>query len=271
MFTPKKVSINIIVKRGWMRPVLMLALVSAMLAGCASPAPAPAPTETSAPQQAAVEPTTEPTSEPTTTLLPATATQAPSPVVEPSATPTPASLPAAAVNPDGFQAWCMPEKAAYVQSVSQSEVMPEGGRAGTENQGVMRLQFPVTSCTFVYTFNQKLPDGVELQVFDYLASRPFLKVKLSPSQENPNVGFAFVNHAYIQNPPYWQVSYRFELHGSDDSVLSTNTVTLFKSQVANCFDGSTPDPITLRCPSADYREPEPHPTEAPPALTPPVG
>ncbi len=176
---------------------------------------------------------------PVPTLPPSpTATLAPTAIPEPTATATQAVLEAT------FSAWCLPN-GVYLPETGYA--MPEGAASSRQVDGVTILDGIVQSCTFVYTFNQPMPAGMQMALFD---TRPesWFTYPLIQAADNPNIGYAFVNHEFVVNLPYWEVNYRFELQDAAGTTVKSDDVRILRPQnVGYCFGGTLPDPITLKC------------------------
>ena len=167
----------------------------------------------------------------------------------PTDTATP--VPPLAVAQDGVTAWC----------VSFKDPNPLGGTADTPSyarmgkvvKGVLNLNVAHGTCTFVFTFNQALPAGTELQALNASGDQAWTKAALTPVSSNPKQGFATLNHPMLNSPSYWQVTYPFDLVASDGSILWKSNVLLYKTFPGLCWEGSTPDPVTLFLPAQRYR------------------
>jgi len=65
---------------------------------------------------------------------------------------------------------------------------------------------------------------------------------------DPFTGYVNLDHYFIVDPPYWQVTYQVSVISPDGVVLWENPVVFKRSwQPAPCPDGRLPDPITLDC------------------------
>lgn len=233
---------------------LALLVVLITLTGCGS-SPTAAPTQVEA---QAVEPTA--TLAPTETSLPtatATATQAPTETPEPTATeePTATPIPALAVLEGGFDAWCMPESYAGTQPTGPDA--PEVARRLTITNDQIEVGIPASYCVLAAQFNQNVPEGAQMYLYD--SGSPFLKRDLKITEGRPDVGWIMVDHPYVVNPPYWEVTYRVAVVDSAGKELWSNPVKFAKPIPAECPYGGLPDPITLWCTKTDPWEIEPWP------------
>lgn len=232
--------------------------VMVLLAGCAQAAPvatespaAEPPTATAAevvPPTATLEPSPTPTQAPTATLEPS-----PTPTQPPTTTP----VPALAVQQEGFDAWCAPIEYAGTSPASQDapayavKMMIKGEQA--------ELHIPASYCVLSFQFNQPVPDGAALTLFD--GANPFLKLPLKAAEGLPNVAWASVTHHYVINPPLWYVDYRLSVAGPDGKELWSQPARFARTQPGLCPDLTYPDPVTLYCNPFDPREIEPHPED----------
>jgi len=225
---------------------LLVILSAGALAGCfpaATPAAEaatqtlPPPTDTVAPPPTATE-----------TVMPSeTPTEVPTATTVPTATATP--VPPLAVVQDGVSAWC----------VSFRDPNPMGGtadaptyaRIGKVVNGKLNLNVSRGSCTFVFALNQPVPAGAELQVLDASSGKAWTKAALNPVSSDPNRGYATLTHPMLNDPNYWQITYPFALVAPDGTILWKSDVMLYKTFPGLCWEGSTPDPVTLFCPLSD--------------------
>ncbi len=240
--------------------VLLLAVLLSLVACSSAPTqPAPLATPTAALPAATVPPIPSPTA-PAPTLAPTSVpTAVVSPTLAPSPSPSPA--PALAVLEQGFQVWCMPIDAPV--SAVMAAAAPSGARIGVYKDLYKETQviIPASTCTLAYTFNQALPADVTLEAHYFYGGAAWLTKALTPAAENSTVGILVLDQPDVINPPLWQVSYQFVVK-SGGQELRRDTVNFYK-QVERCWEGSLPDPVTLDCPHADVREPEPHPDVTP--------
>ncbi|NPV56376.1 MAG: hypothetical protein HPY76_06880 [Anaerolineae bacterium] len=194
----------------------------------ATPIP-PAATATQAP----------PTPEPSPTSAP---TALPSPTLEPTAT----AVPALAMLPDGLSGWCLP-----VGDPTAANSTPDAKPAGavdvvTENDQVNVIG-EFSRCYFFAAFNQPLPDGVLIKFFD--GGSNFYQSAVQPLSTDPNTGWALVDHTYLVNPPAWELYFRIDVVAVDDTPFYTSTYHVARGWEPNmCWNGTLPNPITLRCP-----------------------
>jgi hypothetical protein len=225
---------------------LLVLLVAGAMAGCAA-APTPTPTPTQTPPSPPTG-TVAPSLTPTAIVLPSdTPTEVPTAITVPTDTATP--VPPLAVAQDGVTAWCVSFR--DPNPLGGTPDAPSYARMGKVVNGVLNLNVSRGSCTFVFTFNQTLPAGTELQALNASGDQAWTKAALAPVSSNPKQGFATLNHPMLNNPSYWQITYPFALVASDGSILWKSNVLLSKTFPGMCWEGSTPDPVTLFCPLRD--------------------
>lgn len=186
---------------------------------------------------------------PTDTPLPIpTATEVP----PPTSTPTNTPLPPLAIESDGFSAWCIPIDTLVSKEYEKEPWrMPEVAKPSYIRDDRPNLYLPVVSCTFVYTFNQPVPAGSELQVFQGTDSEPWLSAELIPVPDNPNIAYAILTHPMIINPPVWVITYPMYIVSLDEPDLWAEEIIMRRWEPEPCWDGSWPDPVTMWCPIED--------------------
>lgn len=180
----------------------------------------------------------------TATPLPPTPT--PENTATPTASPTPDVL---VVLPDGFTPWCMPNETTYSpEDLARTGEMPQNARAGEiGDSGLMELIIQVQSCTLMFNFNQPVPEGTVVKIYD-LNPSPFLTIPMTVVSENPTKAFVTVVNPYIIDPPYWSIEYRIEVVDPTGQILWLQPVVFRRSGVIGyCWDGSLPDPVTYQC------------------------
>jgi hypothetical protein len=242
--------------------VLFLAVLLSLAACSSAPTTQPAPlaTPTAALPMATIPPTSvEPVASPTAPAPTLAPTTEPTAVVLPTLAPSPVA--ALAVLEQGFQVWCMPTDAPV--SAVMPIAAPSGARIGVYKDVFKETQviIPASTCTLAYTFNQPVPADVTLEAYYFYGGAAWLSKTLTPAAENTTVGTLILDQPDVINPPLWQVSYQFVVK-SGGKELRRDTVNFYKL-VNRCWEGSLPDPVTLDCPHADVREPEPHPDVTP--------
>jgi hypothetical protein len=227
---------------------LLVVLVAGALTGC-FPAATAAPTETVPPPPPPTE-TIAPPPTATNTLVPTdTPTEAPpTATLVPTDTATPTLAPLA-VAQDGITAWCVSSK--DPNPLGGTADVPSYARMSKVVNGHLNLNVSRGSCTFVFAFNQPAPAGVELQVLDDNSNKAWAKAALSPSGSDPKSGYASLTSPMLNDLNYWMITYPFALVAADGTVLWKDDVVLYKTFPGLCWEGSTPDPVTLFCPLSD--------------------
>lgn len=181
-------------------------------------------------------------------LQPATSTPEPTVVPtatpEPTFTPMPSPTPTLGVEESGFSAWCVPNS---LNVSAQGYAKPEGAQVSRQKDGFTEVDGIVRYCAFVYTFNQPIPDGMQVALYD-TRTEPWFIYPLTRAADNPAIGYFFTNHEYIVNLSYWEVDYRFEVQDAAGAVLRSDEIHILRPQnVGYCFGGYLPDPVTLKC------------------------
>ena len=221
-------------------------LILVLLAGCgsaAAPAPAtatsPAPAEPTSVSTNTLAPT--PTSPPTATAVPPTATPVP-----PTDTPLPTATPALAVVPDQLSAYCLPED---MLPPTDPANPPANARQGQFSESGLEINnLPASTCTLLFTFNQRMPQGVTFQLYELNNATPWLKAELTPLPDQPNSAYVTLKHSYVVAPPYYDISYNFSLNGPDGSPLMQAQANLHRWKPKLCWNGRYPSLKTGRCP-----------------------
>ena len=227
---------------------LLVILMAGALTGC-FPAATPAPTETPPPPPPPTETLAPPPTATNTALPTETPTEAPTPTATLAPTDTATPIPALAVVQDGVTAWC----------VSYRDPNPLGGtadapsyaRMGKLVNGKLNLNVSRGSCTFVFAFNQPAPAGAELQILNDNSNTAWTKAALNPVSSDPKRGFAVLTNPMLNDSAYWQITYPFTLVAADGTILWKDDVLVYKTFPGLCWEGSTPDPVTLFCPLSD--------------------
>jgi hypothetical protein len=165
--------------------------------------------------------------------------------VQPSSTSTPETL---AVLPQGVAAWCVPHSTSPENTIPVTGSAPENAVSAEWVDGMLTVITQVESCTFTVAFNKPFPDGIHLQVQD-LGPKPFVDVVLTPMQGDPTQGYVELEHPFLVDPPFWQVTYMLSIAEGDSTVLWTQPVLFRRSSLPlPCPEGGYPDPVTMQCP-----------------------
>jgi hypothetical protein len=191
----------------------------------------PLPTNTEIPTQTAVPPTA--TALPTETPLP-----------------SPTAIPALAVNPDGFSAWCYPdEQITAPPSGKGISKAPEGSNKSTVVDGVPNVPIPGYSCNYVFEFNQPAPEGLKVEIYDWLQKKPAFNLPLDVASDNPNAAVLSTTNTYLSKRIFWEYTYKFIVKDKDGNELWNNPVKLnVPWRPAICLAGVYPKASSLRCP-----------------------
>ena len=104
----------------------------------------------------------------------------------------------------------------------------------------------------VFESTSQINSGSKVRVKQTHNNLSFYDVDLTPSNVNPNIGYAHILHGYVVNPPLWGVTYIIEAVDSNGSVLWSDEILFRRTQPELCWDGSTPDPISMWCPKEDW-------------------
>jgi hypothetical protein len=154
---------------------------------------------------------------------------------------------------NGLTGWCMPVDSAAPGDTDYGRYgMPTTGRPGVVENGINIMHIPGQYCTFVFEFSSQIGTGGKVEVKQTHNNLTFYEVDLIPSAANPNVGYAHLYHNYVVNPPLWGVTYLIEAVDANGTVRWSGEVLFQKTQPDLCWDGSTPDPVTLWCPKNDW-------------------
>jgi len=204
-----------------------------------SAAPASVPTQI----EAAVATST---AEPSPTLVSPTATTEPTVTSQPSAT----AIPVLALVENGFSAWCYPDgqTTAPPSGVGQA-IMPVGARASTVVDGVPEVAIPNYSCNYVFEFNQKAPEGLTVEIYDWLQKKPVFTLPLTPATDKPTAAVLYTKNAYLSKMVFWEYTYKFIVKDKAGTELWNNPVHLnvpWRPKI--CLAGVLPKATTLRCP-----------------------
>jgi hypothetical protein len=192
--------------------------------------------------------TVENTLEPSPTLALPTETAIPSPTATPIPSPTP--VPQLGMVEDGFSAWCYPEgNITAPPSGVGLAVAPEGARVSTIEEGIPQVAIPNYSCNYVFEFNQKAPEGLTLEIYDWLQKQPVFTLPLMPATDNPNAAVLYTTNSYLTKLVFWEYTYTFIVKDANGQELWNSPVHLNASwRPAICLAGVLPKATTLRCP-----------------------
>ena len=192
-----------------------------------------------------VLPTDKPTNIPTEMPSP-TATNEPTlePTTEPTFTPTPEL----SLMEEGLQMWSIPQGNVYFTSSTKysQDFFPDASLGYIEKEK-MNVRVPASMVVVEVAFNQEVPEDLVFKVFYLNTDKEWLSAAINRSTENPNKGYFLLNHNFILDPPFWEITYLAKLVGSGDKVFWEKDLRLFKPLPNSCWDGSLPDPVTFYC------------------------
>ena len=154
---------------------------------------------------------------------------------------------------NGLSGWCMPLGSAAPGDTDYGRYgIPTGARSGMVEDGVNVMHIPGEYCTLVFEFSSQIGSGGTVQVKQTHNNLTFYEVELIPSAANPNKAYAHLYHNYVVNPPLWGVTYLIEAVDGNGTARWSGEVLFRKTQPDLCWDGSTPDPVTMWCPKEDW-------------------
>ncbi len=164
--------------------------------------------------------------------------------VPPSLSPTPEGLD---VLDDGVTVWCLPKTSYADTNLFQISEIPTEAVQSKRVDGSLTIITQVKSCTFMVSFNSSMPDGTSLKIQD-LGPDAFVNTKLTQSLNNPSVGVVTLDHYYVIDPPYWNVTFIVSVVGPDGTTLWEEPVVFRRQWIPDpCPNGMLPDPLTSNC------------------------
>lgn len=207
-------------------------------------APIPTPTQVEATEMATS------TAQPSPTTLPPTATTAPTETATATSLPSPTPIPPLAMLENGFSVWCYPaEQLTAPPSGEGIAIAPEGVNKSTVVDGVPEVSIPNYSCNYVFEFNQKAPEGLTVEIYDWLQKKPIFSLPLTPATDKPSAAVLYTKNAYLSKQVFWEYTYKFIVKAKDGTELWNNPVHLnVPWRPAICLAGVLPKATTLRCP-----------------------
>lgn len=205
---------------------------------------APAPTATSVEATAAATNTALPSPTP----LPPTAT--PLPTATATLIPSPTPIPPLAMAENGFSAWCYPaEQITAPPSGEGIAIPPEGVNVSSVVDNVPEVPIPGYSCNYVFEFNQKAPEGLTVEIYDWLQKKPVFTLPLKPATDKETAAVLYTTNAYLSKQVFWEYTYKFIVKDKDGKELWNNPVHLnVPWRPAICLAGVYPKASSLRCP-----------------------
>jgi hypothetical protein len=211
-------------------------------ANAPAPTPTAASTSTTAPTIVENTATATFTAEPTFTMVPPTATA--------TSIPSPTPIPPLAMKDGGFSAWCYPDEQLTAPPSGEGiSIAPEGTNKSTVIDGVPEITIPNYSCNYVFEFNQKAPEGLTVEIYDWLQKKPVFNLPLAVATDNPNAAVLFTKNAYLSKRVFWEYTYKFIVKDKDGKELWNNPVHLnVPWRPAICLAGIYPKASSLSCP-----------------------
>lgn len=200
---------------------------------------------TDIPTQAPATATSEPTS--TSTEI---ATLTPLPTYTPTELPSPTALPEFSMRENGFSVWCYPDgQLTAPPSAKGISVAPAGTNKSEMIDGVPVVPIPEYSCNYVFEFNQPAPEGLVVEIYDWLQKKPVFNLPLEVASDNPNAAVLSTTNAYLSKRVFWEYTYKFIVKDKDGKELWNNPVKLnVPWRPSICLAGVYPKASSLRCP-----------------------
>lgn len=188
------------------------------------------------------------TAQPSPTPLPPTATTAPTATA--TSIPSPTPVPALAMVENGFSAWCYPdEQITAPPSAEGIAIAPEGSNKSFIKDGMPEVPIPGYSCNYVFEFNQKPPEGLTVEIYDWLQKKPIFTLPLAPATDKPTAVVLSTKNSYLSKRVFWEYTYKFIVKDASGTELWNNPVHLnVQWRPAICLAGVLPKATTLRCP-----------------------
>ena len=170
------------------------------------------------------------------------------PTVENSSTQAP---PLVDTQAGGLTTWCMPMREAKLSETPTTSNIPPHAWASKQGSKFIEQEIPATTCTFLFTFNQPVPKGTMMEIYEFNQKSPWYKKELTPATDNPNIAMVTIKHGMVVSPPFWDITYQFAVRAPDGTQLRMDAVHFWKVTPEPCWDGSLPNPVTMYCPSID--------------------
>jgi hypothetical protein len=187
----------------------------------------------------------------TATIAP-TLEPSPTATMQPTAEPTSTPIPPLGLSEEGVILWSAPVEIGLIPAnFKDNQGDYEGISVAYEKDGGMVLKIPASFIVIDAHFNQPIPSGVQLKVYELKALSPWYTAPMSPSSKDGNSGHFLILHSYMINPPFWDITYHVKIEGADGSVYWEKDVKFLKPTPNSCWDGSVPNPVTMYCPNYD--------------------
>jgi hypothetical protein len=157
------------------------------------------------------------------------------------------TLEALTVLPEGVSAWCQPKYSYETNLIPTAGSLPHDAVLAEYVNGTLTVTTQMKSCTFMVVFNQPLPSGAHLKTQD-LSQQVFIDDKLIPVAGDSHIGYLYIDHYFIIDPPYWEVTYTVSVYGPSDEKLWENPVIFRREWIPEpCPNGMLPDALTFKC------------------------
>jgi type II secretory pathway pseudopilin PulG len=176
----------------------------------------------------------------------------PTATMQPTAEPTMTAIPTVGLDETGVEIWSLSIDyiTMDVDTIQDQDAYPDE-RLGIEKNDVLNVQIPAANVVVEAHFNQPMPSGVKVELFDLDAVTPWFEGTMTAKPDDATTGVFVIHHGFVLNPPYWEVTYPIKIVSDSGEVFWVKDVRFFKSEPNTCWDGSIPDPVTLYCPNYD--------------------
>ena len=172
--------------------------------------------------------------------------------IEPTPTPSFTPTPELALVEENLVMWSVPKD--YLILISDSGISKEAFSltydAYVENE-IMNVRVPASGVIVEVEFNQPVSDELVFNVYDLNSEKPWYTTKFIANTDNSLKGYFLLNHNFVLDPPFWEITYNGKLENVDGKIFWEKDLRLFKALPNTCWDGSLPDPVTLYCPNYD--------------------
>jgi hypothetical protein len=173
--------------------------------------------------------------------------------------PTATTVPPLAIVDQGLQIRCLALDSSFpTDSVASFSDTLFAVRESDPTADGFQVTIPVRACGVFVTFNRPLDGAAQVEIFQSKDTQSWYSRDLLQDETRENSYYAVLDHQYIIDPPYWNLTYRMTISDGTQTYWDGG---LLVSRIFSglCWEGSVPDPVTLKCPKADRLEREPHP------------
>lgn len=187
----------------------------------------------------------------TATIAP-TLEPSPTETIEPTFTPMPTSTPQLALLDDNLSIWSIPKDFLLLTSGTgfSKENYSTTYDGYIENER-MNIRIPASGVIVEVEFNQPINDDLVFNIYYLDSESAWYTSEIIPNQEDPTKGYFLLNHNFVLDPPFWEITYLGKLENLSRKVFWEKSLRLFKPLPNTCWDGSLPDPVTMYCPNYD--------------------